>query len=187
MMPVIRLSDATFVELKAISTWLGTGTPSETIDKLVREKSNELGLERDADDEPAAAFAHEVMGFDKMPGLSFTRLVSAKIDGNPIRTVNWANLLVETIAAVKAKGLSGDKLVAELQIPARTRSFSDEGFRYYPDLGISVQGQSAQDAWKEVSRLANKWKISVEVQFQWRQNDKAQHPGRSGLLRAGGK
>jgi hypothetical protein len=185
MMPVIRLSDATFVELKAISTWLGTSTPSETIDRLVREKSDALGIERDASDEPEGSSEHEIMQFEKAPGLSFTRLVSAKIGGAPIKTVNWASLLIEMIAAVKAKGLSGDKLVAELQVPAKARSYSDEGFRYYPDLGISVQGQSAQDAWKEVERLAKKWKISVEAQFQWRQKDKAQHPGLSGLLRAG--
>ena len=185
MMPVIRVSDAAFVELKSIATWLGTNTPSETIERLVREKSDALGLERDASDEAESPSGHEAMQFEKAPGLSFTRLVSAKIGGVPINKVNWAGLLVEMIAALKAKGLSGDKLVSELQVPAKARSYSDDGFKYYPDLGISVQGQSAQDAWKEVERLAKKWKISVEAMFQWRQNDKAQHPGLSGLLRAG--
>jgi hypothetical protein len=186
MMPVVRLSDATFEELKAISTWLGTSTPPETIERLVREKSDALGLERDANAEPEVPAGHEITHFEKAPGLSFTRLIHAKIDGTPITTAKWVRLLIEMIAAVKAKGLAGDKLVAELQVPAKARSFSDDGFRYYPDLGISVQGQSAQDIWKEVERLAKKWKIPVEAQFQWRQNDKAQHPGRSGLLRAGG-
>jgi len=186
-MPVIRLSDATFAELKAISTWLSTRTPSETIDQLVREKLDALGLESDTDDEPDAASPDEIEQFEQAPGLTFTRLISAKIGGGPIKKANWASLLVAMIAAVKAKGLSGEKLVSELQVPAKTRSFSDDGFRYFPDLGISVQGQSAQDAWKEIERLANKWKIPVEAQFQWRQNAKALRPGRSGLLRAGTK
>src|ERR1700733_1180389 len=55
MMPVIRLSDAAFSELKTIATWLSTKTPSETIDRLVREKLDELGLERDSGDEPEIA------------------------------------------------------------------------------------------------------------------------------------
>ena len=36
MMPVIRISDGTFEELRAIATWLKAATPSETIEKLVR-------------------------------------------------------------------------------------------------------------------------------------------------------
>ena len=44
MMPVIRLSDATFSELKAIATWLSAKTPSETIDRLVVRNWMSWGL-----------------------------------------------------------------------------------------------------------------------------------------------
>ena len=84
--------------------------------------------------------------------------------------MNWAHLLLATITAIKAKGLSGAKLVSELQVPAKTAQYSNEGYKYYPELGISVQGQAAQDAWKEIERIATKWSIPVEAQFQWRQN-----------------
>ena len=47
-----------------------------------------------------------------------------------------------------------DKLVRELHIPSKAEPYEEEGFKYHPDLGISVQGQSASDAWKEVDRLA---------------------------------
>lgn len=187
MMPVIRLSDATFVELKTISTWLSAKTPSETIVMLVREKLNELGLERDTDNEPEVGSDSEATTFDKTPGLSFTRLTAAKVGGIPIRKADWANLLLDVVLQLKARGLSGTKLSSELQIPTKAEECSEKGYRYYPDLGISMQGQSAQEAWKEVQRIANKWGIPVEVEFQWRQNDKAQHPGRAGFLRAGGK
>jgi len=187
MMPVIRLSDATFSELKTIATWLSASTPSEAIDQLVREKLHQLGLERDTADEPELGSKHEVMKFDKAPGLSFTRITSAKIRGVPVKKANWANLLLEMIASVKSKGLSGAKLVSELQVPAKSTQYTDNGYTYHHELGISVQGQSAQDAWKEVERIANKWTIPVEVEFEWKQNKKAQHPGHSALLRAGGK
>lgn len=55
--------------------------------------------------------------------------------------------------------------------------FEDEGFKYHPDLRVSIQGQSASDAWKEVDRLAKKWRIPVTVEFWWRQNSKALYPG----------
>lgn len=182
MMPVIRLSDATFAELKTISTWFSTKTPGDTIDQLVREKLDELGLERDQEEVLGASSADDVIRFTKAPGLSFTRVLSAKIAGKVVPKANWANLLLQMIATIKGKGLSAEKLVAELQVPAKSRTYTGEGFRYHDELGISIQGQSAQDAWKEVERLAQKWKVPVEVQFQWRQNEKAQHPGRSGVI-----
>lgn len=187
MMPVIRLSDATFSELKTIATWWSAKTPSETIDRLVREKLDELGVERDSNDDLELASNDDVMKFEKAPGLSFTRLTTAKVGGVPLKKVNWAHLLLAMIAAVKAKGLSGSKLVSELQVPTKSTQYSNDGFTYYPELGISVQGQAAQVAWKEVERIATKWAIPVEAQFQWRQHAKAQHPGRTGFLRVGAK
>ena len=51
-MPVVRINDATFADLSTLKTWFGTKTPSETIDRLVRETMDQLGMERD--DEPEA-------------------------------------------------------------------------------------------------------------------------------------
>lgn len=185
-MPVVRLNDATFVDLKSISTWIGTKTPSETIVQLVQEKMAKLDLERDVEPEPTAqGGSGNHLTFDKAPGLSFTKVLSAKVDGEALRKPNWAGVLLAAIGALKAKGISGQHLVRELQVPTKSSAYEEDGFRFHPDLGISVQGQSAQDAWKEVSRIADKHHIPVEVTFQWRENEKAQHPGRTGLLRAG--
>jgi hypothetical protein len=184
-MPVIRLNDAAFVDLKTISTWIGTKTPSETIDAIVREKMEVLDLERDINN--GALVNDNAEGdlvFEKAPGLSFTRILSASVDNGKPGKINWAGLLMKVIGAVKAKGLSGEKLVTELQIPAKVSEYTMDGYKFQPDLGISIQGQSAQDAWKEISRLAQKYHIPVEVRFQWRDNEKAQHPGEIGVIRA---
>ncbi len=50
MVPVIRLNDTTFVDLKIISTWIGAKTSSEAIAVIVREKREALDLEQDLDD-----------------------------------------------------------------------------------------------------------------------------------------
>ena len=44
------------------------------------------------------------------------------------------------IAQVKAEGFEGDKLVRELAIPAKAEQYAEGGFKYQPELGISVQG-----------------------------------------------
>lgn len=185
-MPVIRLNDATFVDLKSISTWIGAETPSEAIVRLVQEKMEALDLERDIDPGPGEQIGSgEHMTFDKVPGLSFTKVLSAKVDGNTLQKPNWAAILLAAIGALTNKGISGQNLVKELQVPTKCAAYEEDGYRYHADLGISVQGQSAQDAWREVSRIANKHLIPIEVTFQWRENEKAQHPGRTGLLCAG--
>lgn len=187
MMPVVRLNDATFTDLSTLKTWFGTKTPSETIDRIVREAMDHLGMERgDEPDDVLATTNDGAMEFEKAPGLAFTKPLSASINGSRVHSPRWSSMLLAVIAQLKAKGLEAEKLIRELQVPAKVERYEDEGFKYHADLGISVQGQSAADAWKEIDRLANKWAIPVKIEFWWRQNPKAQYPGRTGILRSGG-
>ena len=186
MMPVVRINDATFADLKSIATWFGTKTPSETIDRIVREAMEQLGMERDDEPEEVTATTNGgALHFDAAPGLTFTKPLAASVNGKAIHSPRWSSILLTMIGQVKVKGLEGEKLVHELAIPAKAGTYEDEGYKYYSDLGISVQGQSAADAWKEVDRLAKKWHIPVTVEFWWRQNSKAQYPGKTGVLRSG--
>lgn len=187
-MPVVRISDAAFSSLKNIATWLDVDTPAQTIDRLVHNEMERLGLERDS--EEGSGFkdgkGDDALIFEKAPGLSFTRILSATIDRQKLTKTNWARLLLEVIHKVHAKGIEGERFVRELHVPAKTGRYEGEGYKYYPTLDISVQGQSASDAWKEIDRLAEKHGIRVELEFQWRNNDKAEHPNRIGRLQAGG-
>jgi 8-oxo-dGTP pyrophosphatase MutT (NUDIX family) len=186
MMPVVRINDATFVDLSTLKTWLGTKSPSETIDRIVREAMEELGIERDDETEGVTLASNDgALLFDSAPSLTFTKPLKATINGKSIQKPNWASILHVMLAQVKARGFEGEKLVHELAVPARADSYEEDGYKYYPKLGISVQGQSAADAWKEVDRIAKKWRIPVHVEFVWRQNPKAQHPGKAGVLRSG--
>lgn len=192
-MPVIRINDATFADLKSVATWLGTETPSQTVDCLVREKMDLLGLERDDvqeevahRDSPNSPSAEGALEFRSAPGLSFTRMLEASVDGQPQAKANWSAVLLEVITSTKKKtGMDATALSHELQVPTKPYEYASEGYKFLPDLGVSIQGQSAQDAWKEIKRLADKHRVAVTVRFQWRENEKAQHPGRIGILRAG--
>jgi hypothetical protein len=185
-MPVLRVNDATFAALTTIAKWLGTKTPAETLDRVVNEKFEQLGFERDNEPEEAIIrTGHDTMEFKTAPGLAFTKPLAASVNGKQIRSPRWSAILLNVITQLAAKGLKGEKLVRELGIPAKAEKYEDEGFKYHADLGISIQGQSAADAWREIERIADKWKFPVSIEFWWRQNSKAQHPGRTGILRAG--
>lgn len=185
-MPVIRVNDATFADLSALKTWFGTKTPSDTIDRIVKEAMDQLGMERDSEPEEAVTITNEgAMQFESVPGLSFTKPLSAAINGQRILNPRWSSILIATITQVMTKGHEGKKLVEQLQIPAKAERYEADGFKYYPDLAISVQGQSASDAWKEIDRLAKMFGINVKVEFWWRHNSKAQYPGKTGILTSG--
>ena len=185
MMPVIRINDATFADLSALKTWFGTKTPSDTIDRIVREAMEGLGIERDHEPEEAVKITNEgAMEFSTAPGLLFTKPLTATINGRRMLNPRWSSLLIATITEVMNKGYEGKKLVGELQVPAKAERYEDEGYKFYPDLGISVQGQSSTDAWKEIDRLAKAHGIVVTVEFWWRRNSKAQFPGKTGILRS---
>ncbi len=188
MTPVIRISDAAFSSLKHIATWLDADTPAQTIDKLVRNEMERLGLERDSEkrSEVENGKGDGVLIFEKAPGLSFTRILSASIDRKKLTKTNWAGLLLGVIQKVHAKGIEGERLVRELHVPAKVGRYEDEGYKFHSALDISIQGQSASDAWKEIDRLAEKHCIRVELEFQWRNNDKAEHPNCIGKIQAGG-
>ena len=153
-----------------------------------RSGSVRLTVGIDRQDEAKGATDASTAGalvFDTAPRLTFTKPMKATINGKSIQNPNWASILHVVIAQVRAKGFEGEKLVRELSVPTKATSYEDDGYRFYPELGISVQGQSSADAWKEVDRLAKKWRIPVTVEFVWRQNPKAQHPGKAGVLRSG--
>lgn len=187
MMPVVRLNDATFTNLSTLKTWFRTKTPGETIDRLVQEAMDQLGMERDSEvDTASVATNDDPMHLKTAPGLTFTKPLQVFIDGKALHSPKWSSILLTVIARVKAKGVEGEKLIRDLAVPAKLGKYEEDGFRFHSDLGISIQGQSAADCWKEVDRLAKKWRIPVTVEFCWRQNPKAQYPGKTGLLRSGG-
>ncbi len=186
MMPVIRISDAAFADLKNISTWLEVDTPTKTIDQLVRNEMERLGLERDIETESnKAGGIDDALVFLETPGLTFTRILSASIGGREVVKPNWSWLLFLVVQKVHAKGIEGERLVRELHVPAKVGLYGEEGYTFDPALGISIQGQSASSAWKEIERLADIHGILVEVEFQWRDNEKAEHPNRIGRMKAG--
>jgi hypothetical protein len=66
--------------------------------------------------------------------------------------------------------------------PVQKGSKTDEGFQPLGNLGFSIQGVAANDAWKAVLHLARALGCAVEVEFEWRAKEDAQHPGCRGRL-----
>ncbi|WP_373085417.1 T4SS efffector SepA family protein [Sneathiella sp.] len=187
MMPVIRINDPALRSLKNIAKWHDIDTPAQTIDRLIRNEMERLGFESEGAEERISGNKsnNDVLIFEKTPSLTFTRIRSAKVNNIIVEKPYWATVLIETIRNMKHKGYAGLDLINKLQIPAKFGEYEQEGYKFYPSLGISIQGQSASAAWQEISKIAEKYDIPVEVEFQWYDDIKAYYPGRIGKIAAG--
>jgi hypothetical protein len=58
----------------------------------------------------------------------------------------------------------------------------DNGYKYLDGVGISVQGQDANNAWRTTYRVLKAIKVPAEVTFVWQDNPKAVAPGSAGKL-----
>jgi len=95
---------------------------------------------------------------------------------------NWNDLLriAHVYAFKKAGGFEELRNMTRAQI--RKGAYSDEGYRFVPEIGVSIQGVDAGHAWEYALRLAIHLKVQVKAEIEWRQNDKAAHPGERGFM-----
>ena len=118
------------------------------------------------------------------PDLTHTTLTSATINGKTLPPLlrNWNGLMLEVVkqaAAVLPKGVNIADLIVVNHIAG---SKNDSGYKFLEGLGISIQGQNSNNAWKAIAHLAKTTGVKVEANFYWSNHSKAAKPGQNGYL-----
>ena len=112
--------------------------------------------------------------------LRFTRNVEGQVGETNVR--KWKGLLHAAVEKAWRKEPSLSKL-GNCGVGVVERNKTDEGFTPLRDLGISVRGVSANDAWKISLNIAEKLlNLRISVRFSWADKTQAAHPGREGIL-----
>lgn len=114
-----------------------------------------------------------------VPDLTFTKIISAKLNDVFVKANNWKGLRDEVIKFGLKNGVRMEDVSSVHTVNGVK---SDEGFEFHENLGISIQGQSAKDSWKTCSDICTLCEASVEVLVQWRDNEKAAYPGQKAKL-----
>lgn len=114
-----------------------------------------------------------------VPDLTFTKIISAKLNGNSVKANNWNVLRDEVIKFGLANGVQMEDVSSVRTVKGIK---TEEGFKFHETLGISIQGQSAKDCWKTCSDICTLCDGGVEVLVQWRYKEKAAYPGQKGRL-----
>jgi hypothetical protein len=173
MSPQVSISPITFGRLQRCAEPLVDDIES-VINKLLDHYENKQGT-------PTSATTAKI-DVGTTPNLTWTKLLSAEIAGEPLKKVDWNALLIAAVELAATKVQKAEE-IAELIIVNRVIGEKvNNGYRFVPSAGVSVQGQDANAAWKATSHIAKTLNLPVKVFFRWYENEKAANPGQTGKL-----
>ena len=184
MSPVIRIPDPIYKKLEAHA--VGFDSPSNVIERL-------LNFYEDHSDEPIETVIRETethdvndtdvidLNPDNPTDLTHSKIIRASIGGKDVRSWRQLVAVAHECALETFSGVQG--LVDYSYSNAQVGSYSESGYRHYPHLGISIQGENANNSWRNALHLAKQANTNIEVLVQWRSNKKSAYPGKQGLLK----
>lgn len=115
------------------------------------------------------------------PPLSFTTKFIATFAG--VNVTNWNDLLRVAVRNAVVAGQTIQDIKCTASINIQEQEITGNGFSPLLGLNLSIQGQSADQAWQNALKLAQSLRQTIEVKFCWSENKKAAHPGEIGILR----
>lgn len=181
MSPLVEIPEPVFKRLQELAEPL-VDTPASVIAKLL-DSYGARGVE--------SGHARETSGHNKSvrsfdpsapPSLLHTHVREASF-GERSTSRTWTNLvlLAHEVALVQLKSI--DKLIAVSDFNIRPDRYGGKGYKFAPDLGVSIQGVDANVAWRNSLRLAKKLRVPIAVTVEWDADPRAAYPGQRGLIR----
>jgi hypothetical protein len=118
------------------------------------------------------------------PVLTHTKVLTVEFCGKALEhsQANWNGLLNAAVREAKGRAKSAAEFKQLVLIPFTDGKKVDEGYRFLAELGISIQGQDANGAWKAACYIAQKLALPLAVTFVWREKEGAAFPGVTGRL-----
>jgi len=187
MTPQINVSQALFAKLQAIAEPF-VDTPETAIVKAVDFYLSKNG--------PGPATASPNVGGptvlifqpDAPPDLTFTRPLSIELEGKmlPKAKLYWNPLLYEVVRLAASKTANVDQLKQMLLCNyVDGEGNLKHGYHFIPGAKLSVQGQSANPAWKTIWHLAKTLGLKIDITFMWEDKPNAAYPTKSARMSVG--
>jgi hypothetical protein len=179
MMPTVNISETTFSRLQARAIPL-----VDDIDSVVAKLLDIVDTGAGA---AASAVGQPTREYDPAdpPNLTHTTVKSAIVNGVrvPRNETYWNTIMLLVIRLAHSRGLSAQAIYDRLFINAFVGRKEDNGYKFLPGVGLSVQGQDANAAWRQTHDLASQLKMSLEVVFTWQAVEKAANPNVTGSFK----
>jgi hypothetical protein len=188
MMPNVEITEITSSRLQAIATPL-VDTWDTVITRLIDHWDATM-VDRPKVVKPGEPIAMgqdgRTMIFDPAspPQLNFTTCLQIVINDQKLTKgeTYWNTMMNTMIREAHKQGHDAEAIYDMLFVNAEIGQKEDNGYKFLADVGISVQGQDSNAAFRQAYQLAKANGISFEVWFKWQDNEKAAHPGHEGIL-----
>ncbi len=113
----------------------------------------------------------------KLPDLRHTKIISASISQQALKSPKWNSLLKKLLIISMQRLGSFDELERISSINMKEGYYETSGYKYIKQANISVQGTSANDACHAIVNIARQLNIDLEITIQWRQKEGSKFPG----------
>lgn len=186
MAPTVELSPTTFMRLQAHAVPL-VDTIESVINRLLDAQEAKGGapvVGGDGENTSIRQFNPHTP-----PDLTHTKVLAVEFDGAALDRgeANWNGLLNAAVRKAKSKAKSAADLKRLLAVNFIEGAKADEGYRFLSDIGLSVQGQDANGAWRAARHVAQQLDCSLKVTFLWRSKEGASFPGVTGQFSMTGR
>jgi hypothetical protein len=173
MTPQVTLEVATIERMKAYAEPL-----VDTFDTVIMKGLDALDMLKVEANGP---MQERILNPASPPNLSYTTVKSIVWKGKrlPPAETYW-NPLMLTVIRECAKHMTEEQTRNLIICNYVAGKKEDNGYKYLEDMGVSVQGQDANNAWKTTYHILQAIKMPLEVIFAWQDNPKAVSPGAIG-------
>lgn len=118
----------------------------------------------------------------RLPNLTHTKILSARIGREVIERPNWNRLLHRIVVLAMHHTRNFERLVQTCPANMVQGRKTDDGYHFLREIDVSVQGLSAHEACGALIDTARRIGINFEIVFRWREKEGATHPGETGRL-----
>ena len=176
-MPDVNIEQATFERLQRHARPL-----IDSVDVIVNRALDALEGGRVPRPNEAAQAVGHTLEPDRLPDLTHTKLLTARLAGKEVSKPNWNRLLHRVLVMAMRDAGNVDELRRTCPANLVAGRKTDEGYHHLPEADISVQGLSANEACGALTVTARALGISVDIVLLWRAKDGAAYPGDRGRL-----
>jgi hypothetical protein len=175
MVPQVTLEASTIERMKAYAEPL-----VDNFDTVILKGLDALDILKAKNEEKPA---ERVLNPAAPPNLAFTTVKSIIFAGKRFGAAEtYWNPLLHAVIRESLKHLTKEQMRNLLTCNYVAGKKEDHGYKYLNDVGISVQGADANNAWKAIYNILKAIKVPVEVTFVWQDNPKAVSPGATAKL-----
>lgn len=123
------------------------------------------------------------------PNLKHTKILSATLGSTELtrNQATWNGMLNWCVELAVQNSESIQDLRKWLLVNFVSGQKEDEGYRYLPSVGLSIQGQDANTAWKATFHILRALNYPATIIFSWRDKEDAEFPGLVGRFIWGDK